>query len=92
MKQRVSKEDVLVSSVSKDGEFSVVETFETPSKADEEFRTMVEIVLKKKNDEEGERADERTVASVLAHALAMLARTRSVKEEEERERRHLTSF
>ena len=89
VKQRVSKEDVLVSSVSKDGEFSVVETFETPSKADEEFRTMVEIVLKKKNDEEGERADERTVASVLAHALAMLARESAFsrgKEEEERER------
>ena len=49
---------------------------------------MVEIDLKKKNDEEGERADERTVASVLAHALAMLAtRARfSRKEEEERER------
>ena len=73
MKQRVSKEDVLVSTISKDGEFSVVETFETPSKADEEFRTMVEIDLKKKNDEEGERADERTVASVLAHALAMFS-------------------
>jgi len=89
VKQRVSKEDVLVSSVSKDGEFSVVETFETPSKADEEFRTMVEIVLKKKNDEEGERADERTVASVLAHALAMLARESAFSrgnEEEERER------
>lgn len=88
VKQRVSKEDVLVSSISKDGEFSVVETFETPSKADEEFRTMVEIVLKKKNDEEGERADERTVASVLAHALAMLARESAFsrgKEEEERE-------
>ena len=89
VKQRVSKEDVLVSSISKDGEFSVVETFETPSKADEEFRTMVEIVLKKKNDEEGERADERTVASVLAHALAMLARESAFSrgnEEEERER------
>ena len=89
VKQRVSKEDVLVSTISKDGEFSVVETFETPSKADEEFRTMVEIVLKKKNDEEGERADERTVASVLAHALAMLARESAFsrgKEEEERER------
>jgi hypothetical protein len=88
VKQRVSKEDVLVSSISKDGEFSVVETFETPSKADEEFRTMVEIVLKKKNDEEGERADERTVAPVLAHALAMLARESAFsrgKEEEERE-------
>jgi hypothetical protein len=85
----VSKEDVLVSTISKDGEFSVVETFETPSKADEEFRTMVEIDLKKKNDEEGERADERTVASVLAHALAMLARESAFsrgKEEEERER------
>ena len=89
VKQRVSKEDVLVSTISKDGEFSVVETFETPSKADEEFRTMVEIDLKKKNDEEGERADERTVASVLAHALAMLARESAFsrgKEEEERER------
>ena len=89
VKQRVSKEDVLVSTISKDGEFSVVETFETPSKADEEFRTMVEIVLKKKNDEEGERADEQTVASVLAHALAMLARESAFsrgKEEEERER------
>ena len=89
VKQRVSKEDVLVSTISKDGEFSVVETFETPSKADEEFRTMVEIDLKKKKDEEGERADERTVASVLAHALAMLARESAFsrgKEEEERER------
>ncbi len=89
VKQRVSKEDVLVSTISKDGEFSVVETFETPSKADEEFRTMIEIDLKKKNDEEGERADERTVASVLAHALAMLARESAFsrgKEEEERER------
>jgi precorrin-4 methylase len=41
VKQRVSKEDVLVSTISKDGEFSVVETFETPSKADEEFLTLV---------------------------------------------------
>jgi hypothetical protein len=80
VKQRVSKEDVFVSTVNSPSTGDAVETFERASSS-EDFRTMVELVLhRRKNREEetsaGEeiRADERTVASVVKHALAMLTR------------------
>ena len=80
VKQRVSKEDVFVSTVNSPSAKDAVETFERASSS-EDFRTMVELVLqrRKKREEEnsaGEaiRVDERTVASVVKHALAMLTR------------------
>ena len=80
VKQRVSKEDVFVSTVNSPSAKDAVETFERASSS-EDFRTMVELVLhRRKNREEetsvGEeiRVDERTVASVVKHALAMLTR------------------
>lgn len=80
VKQRVSKEDVFVSTVNSPSTGDAAETFERASSS-EDFRTMVELVLhRRKNREEetsaGEeiRVDERTVASVVKHALAMLTR------------------
>jgi len=81
VKQRVSKEDVFVSAVHSPSAGDAMETFERASSSSEDFRTMVELVLQRRKNREEEtsageeiRVDERTVASVFKHALAMLTR------------------
>jgi len=77
VKQRVSKEDVLVTTknMSAGVGAAVVETFESPPGAennDDDFRTMVEIVVARKDKNEEDIVDERTVISVVEHLSAML--------------------
>ena len=83
VKQRVSKEDVLVTTKNMSAGVQaatagVVETFESPpfcaeNNNDDDFRTMVEIVVaRKEKNEEEEIVDERTVISVVEHLSAML--------------------
>ena len=94
VKQRVSKEDVLVTTknMSAGVQTGVVETFESPpfcaeNNDDDDFRTMVEIVVaRKEKNEEEEIVDERTVISVVEHLSAMLGYESGFDENEDYER------
>ena len=94
VKQRVSKEDVLVTTknMSAGVQTGVVETFESPpfcaeNNDDDDFRTMVEIVVaRKEKNEEEEIVDERTVISVVEHLSAMLGCESGFDENEDYER------